>query len=69
MLQSILHVAEKPSVAKEAAKILSNNNFNNKFTLSKFNPVHEFEMNFQGNKTMNLFTSVTGHIINLEFHE
>jgi len=39
---SYLHIAEKNSIAKEVASILSNGNKRTAQTLSKFNPVFLF---------------------------
>lgn len=58
-----LNVAEKPSVAKELANSLSNGNFRNGTTQSRFNPVFEFQ--FEG-KSM-IVTSVAGHLMEDEF--
>lgn len=58
-----LHVAEKPSVAKEVAHALSNGQCRSTTTLSRFNPVFEFKLD--GN-TM-LVTSVAGHLMEDEF--
>ncbi|KAH9598173.1 TOPRIM domain [Trypanosoma melophagium] len=58
-----LNVAEKPSVAKEVAFVLSNSSCRSAKTLSRFNPVFEFE--FEGKEM--LFTSVAGHLMNDEF--
>ncbi len=48
MIISILNVAEKPSVAKEVARILSNSKYENEYSESKFNPVYTFDYNFNG---------------------
>lgn len=58
-----LNVAEKPSVAKEMANVLSGGNCRTQQSLSRFNPV--FEFTFRGN-TM-LVTSVAGHLIDNDF--
>jgi len=64
----ILNVAEKPSVAKEVTKFLSNE-YTTLRSQSKFNPVYSFKMNFRGNDANMKFTSVTGHINNLQFEQ
>ena len=40
---TILHVAEKPSVAKEITHILAKNRHQTIRSESKYNPVYEFE--------------------------
>jgi DNA topoisomerase-3 len=58
-----MHVAEKPSVAKEVTRVLSNGQFETTNSLSRFNPV--FRFTHQGNVW--LFTSVAGHLMEDEF--
>ena len=41
-LMSVLHVAEKNSIAKEVANILSHSSKRSIPTLSKYNPIFEF---------------------------
>ena len=67
----ILSVAEKPSVAKEVARILSENgqHMSTREGCSRFNKcfdIHKcmFENNKQASMTM---TSVSGHMMELEF--
>jgi len=55
---SYLHIAEKNSIAKEVAQILSAGTRRTGTTLSKFNPVFHFELNDQPHT----FSSVRGHI-------
>lgn len=55
---SFLHIAEKNSIAKEVASILSGGSKRTGMTLSKFNPVFLFELNSQEHT----FSSVRGHI-------
>ncbi|RNF24879.1 putative DNA topoisomerase III [Trypanosoma conorhini] len=57
-----LNVAEKPSVAKELAAVLSNGACRTGQSLSRFNPLFEFELD--GNQM--LCTSVAGHLMNDE---
>ena len=67
---TVLSVAEKPSVAKELARIISRDNYNRRNGHSQYN--HIFEINqceFGQNRSrckMNV-TSVTGHMMELEF--
>jgi hypothetical protein len=42
-LMSYLHIAEKNSIAKEVAQILSEGNKRSGHTLSKYNPVYLFD--------------------------
>ncbi|KPI84912.1 putative DNA topoisomerase III [Leptomonas seymouri] len=58
-----LNVAEKPSVAKEMAHCLSGGSCRTIASMSRFNPV--FEFNFEG-KSM-LVTSVAGHLMEDQF--
>lgn len=62
---SILHVAEKNSIAKEVANVLSQSNRRTIPTLSKFNPIYEFELEDKPHR----FTSVRGHIFEYELPE
>ena len=66
-IKIILNVAEKPSVAKEVAKILSNNHYTNQQSESKYNPVYDFEINYKNEPARMKFTSVRGHLMNLHF--
>lgn len=63
----ILNVAEKPSVAKEAALILSQNRYSSIRSDSQYNPIYEFDIQFRNQPAKMHFTSVTGHIMNFEF--
>lgn len=60
-MTKILCVAEKPSVAKAVANILS---YSPSYTQteSKFNPVFQFDYEFENQISQMFFTSVTGHI-------
>ncbi|KEP67584.1 UNVERIFIED_CONTAM: DNA topoisomerase family protein [Hammondia hammondi] len=63
---TVLNVAEKPSVAKEASRLLSGG-YQNAPTQSRFNPVHQFEFSLQNRSCTMLFTSVRGHLMSLDF--
>ncbi|EAY18143.1 DNA topoisomerase family protein [Trichomonas vaginalis G3] len=67
MPKKILCVAEKPSVAREAAKILSNGHMETKKGKSKFNNNFVFQRDFQGEDVKVVFTSVAGHVLNYCF--
>lgn len=66
-----LNVAEKPSVAREVSKILSNGNDRKRQGKSKYNPIHEFDCNVKLNgQSVNcsmVFTSVSGHLQSVDF--
>lgn len=59
---SYLHIAEKNSIAKEVAQILSEGSKRTGHTQSKFNPVYQFEMDGQNHT----FSSVRGHLFEYE---
>uniref|UniRef100_K3WHB4 DNA topoisomerase n=1 Tax=Globisporangium ultimum (strain ATCC 200006 / CBS 805.95 / DAOM BR144) TaxID=431595 RepID=K3WHB4_GLOUD len=61
----VLNVAEKPSVAKEIANILSGGQSQRGF--SQYNPVYEFPYQIQNQHVTMVVTSVTGHLMELEF--
>eukprot|EP01103_Thecamoeba_quadrilineata_P000936 TRINITY_DN10828_c0_g1_i1.p1 TRINITY_DN10828_c0_g1~~TRINITY_DN10828_c0_g1_i1.p1 ORF type:complete len:959 (+),score=147.26 TRINITY_DN10828_c0_g1_i1:12-2888(+) len=63
----VLNVAEKPSVAKELTRILSNGNSTKRDGISKYNPIYEFQYNLRGQQCQMLMTSVTGHLMEIEF--
>ncbi|EAX95113.1 DNA topoisomerase family protein [Trichomonas vaginalis G3] len=67
MPKQILCVAEKPSVAREAANILSNGHMETKKGKSKYNNNFVFHRNFQGEDAKVIFTSVAGHVLNYDF--
>ena len=69
-MRSVLSVAEKPSVAKELAAIISKQQVDSlkRQGISPYNPV--FDINncmFQNNPARMTVTSVTGHMMELEF--
>jgi len=61
----VLHVAEKPSVAKEIARILSSSSFSVREGYSPYNKIFQFRF---GNDEF-LVTSVSGHLLTLDFPE
>eukprot|EP00906_Rhabdomonas_costata_P034436 RCo048462 len=65
--QTYLNVAEKPSVAKAMASILSNGTARHRPGLSQYNPVYEFDLTVRGVETRMIVTSVTGHLKDLDF--
>ncbi|EPS66298.1 hypothetical protein M569_08480, partial [Genlisea aurea] len=66
-----LNVAEKPSVAKAVAGILSKNSGGLRVRdgRSRFNKIFEFSYSIQNQPFHMSFTSVTGHLMELEFAE
>jgi len=65
----VLNVAEKPSVAKEISRVLSNGRARCRDGLTPWNKVWEFRYSVQGRQVDMVFTSVTGHLSNFEFAE
>eukprot|EP01083_Nonionella_stella_P051843 137672_1 len=66
----VLNVAEKPSVAKTITQILSGGNSRRRNGLSRFNHIFDFDYQLPGGSTWSMVvTSVTGHMMNLEFDE
>ncbi|KAL4183811.1 hypothetical protein AMTRI_Chr11g156980 [Amborella trichopoda] len=65
----VLNVAEKPSVAKAVAGILSQGRLRVREGRSRYNKVYEFEHAIRGQRCHMLFTSVTGHLMEIVFHE
>ncbi|KAB1210515.1 DNA topoisomerase 3-alpha [Morella rubra] len=67
---SVLNVAEKPSVAKSVANILSRNQgLRTRDGRSRYNRIFEFNYSINGQPCHMLVTSVTGHLMELEFEE
>ena len=63
-----LNVAEKPSVAKSISHILSQGNLRNRAGQSKYNPVYEFSCRVRNvDHCQMIFTSLSGHIMELDF--
>ena len=67
----ILNVAEKPSVAKELARILCKNGYPTSTPgKSKYNCIYHFPCENAGQLGNNVdmrITSVTGHLLEMEF--
>jgi len=63
----ILSVAEKPSVAKELANIIGNGHFQKRNGHSPYNFIFEVACDFLGRNTSMKITSVSGHMMELEF--
>ena len=64
----VLMVAEKPSIAKSIAVILSQSRNNIKYSgICKQCPIHEFTGPFEGRQAYFKVTSVLGHVMKTEF--
>ncbi|XP_021921836.1 DNA topoisomerase 3-alpha [Zootermopsis nevadensis] len=63
----ILNVAEKNDAAKNLAGYLSGGNIRRREGLSKFNKIYEFECNVFNQRCQMIMTSVSGHLLGLEF--
>ncbi|CAG8615508.1 2545_t:CDS:10, partial [Dentiscutata erythropus] len=62
---TVLMIAEKPSLAESITKILAPNGRYN--TRKQISPVHEYSAEFRGAMCKFKFTSVKGHVYNLDF--
>ncbi|KAL4130516.1 hypothetical protein PRIC2_006512 [Phytophthora ramorum] len=67
MRMKVFNVAEKPSVAKEIANILSSGRSQRRAGFSKYNALFEFPYEIRGQQVQMVVTSVTGHIMELDF--
>ena len=65
----VLNVAEKPSVAKAVAEILSRRSMQSRAGRSQYNRIFEFNYAINGRACHMLVTSVTGHLMELEFDD
>jgi DNA topoisomerase-3 len=66
-VKTVLCVAEKPSVARTAARILSSGNSQSEETTDKYTHNHRFRGQFRGEDVNFVFTSVLGHLIEMDF--
>lgn len=66
-MKRILCVAEKPSVAKIAARFLSNSKYKFNISESKFNPIFDFTTKLNNEEIQVEFTSILGHIYDFDF--
>ena len=69
MVKTALSVAEKPSVAKELAAILSNGTASGRPGVSSCNRVFEFGCTLDGGPCQMRVTSVLGHLMEMDFDE
>uniref|UniRef100_A0A0K0EJX5 DNA topoisomerase n=1 Tax=Strongyloides stercoralis TaxID=6248 RepID=A0A0K0EJX5_STRER len=67
MSSRVLFVAEKNDVAKSIANILSRGNASRREGRSKFNKVYEFETEVLGRRSYVASTSVSGHMMTIDF--
>ncbi|PSN32683.1 DNA topoisomerase 3-alpha [Blattella germanica] len=63
----VLNVAEKNDAAKNLAGFLSGGNLRRRDGYSKFNKIYEFECNAFNQRCHMIMTSVSGHLLGLEF--
>ncbi|KAI3987097.1 hypothetical protein MKX01_036887 [Papaver californicum] len=68
-IRRVLNVAEKPSVAKAVSVSLSRNQFRTREGRSRYNKIFEFEYTIRGKLCHMSFTSVTGHLMEMDFEE
>ena len=66
-MKIVLNVAEKPSVAKEIVKFLSNGEARRVEGISLYNPINEFEYKIGEEVVLMRVTSVQGHVMGLDF--
>jgi DNA topoisomerase III len=66
---TVLNVAEKPSVAKEIASIISNGNCTKRTGRERYCPIWDFDADVPslGGKVKMKFTSVLGHLFQIDF--
>ena len=62
-MRKVLSVAEKPSVAKELANILSNGQARRREGASPYNKIFEFQCPLDNGQCTMLVTSVVGHLM------
>ena len=63
MARRALSVAEKPSVAKELANILSHGQARGRAGASKYNQIFEFQCPLDNGQCTMMVTSVVGHLM------
>ncbi|XP_029688056.1 DNA topoisomerase 3-alpha [Takifugu rubripes] len=66
-IKRVLCVAEKNDAAKGISDIMSNGRFRRREGMSKFNKIYEYEYHLFGQNVTVLMTSVSGHLLGLEF--
>ena len=63
----VLNVAEKNDAAKNIANIMSGGRANRAEGYSHFNKIYEFDYMVQGQQAEMVMTSLSGHLLNMEF--
>lgn len=63
----VLNVAEKNDAAKNIAELLSQGRHQRREGLSKYNKIYEFDYRIFNNTCRMVMTSVSGHLLNLDF--
>ncbi|CAJ0915088.1 unnamed protein product [Ranitomeya imitator] len=66
-VQKVLCVAEKNDAAKGIADLMSNGRMRRREGFSKFNKIYEYEYHLFGRDVSVIMTSVSGHLLALEF--
>ncbi|KAK7939409.1 hypothetical protein WMY93_002735 [Mugilogobius chulae] len=66
-IKRVLCVAEKNDAAKGIVEIMSSGRFRRREGLSKFNKIYEFEHHLLGQNVTVTMTSVSGHLLGVEF--
>nr|XP_015800866.2 DNA topoisomerase 3-alpha [Nothobranchius furzeri] len=66
-IKRVLCVAEKNDAAKGISEIMSNGRARRREGMSKFNKIYEFEHHLFGQNVTVTMTSVSGHLLGLEF--
>ncbi|KAK2894107.1 DNA topoisomerase 3-alpha isoform X2 [Channa argus] len=66
-IKRVLCVAEKNDAAKGIAEIMSNGRARRREGMSKFNKIYEYEYHLFGQNVTVTMTSVSGHLLGLEF--
>ena len=69
MVMKVLSVAEKPSVARELAKILSNGTASSRRGEAQYNMLYDFSCTLDGRPCQMVVTSVIGHLFEQDFEE
>jgi len=64
---TVLNVAEKNDAAKEISRVLSSGRSQRREGFSKFNKIYEFDCNMLNSNCKMIMTSVSGHLLDLEF--
>ncbi|XP_063286717.1 DNA topoisomerase 3-alpha [Pelobates fuscus] len=67
LIQKVLCVAEKNDAAKGIADLMSNSRMRRREGFSKFNKIYEYEYHLFGKDVSVVMTSVSGHLLALEF--